>query len=110
MNTKLHAVTDANGRPIKFFVTASQISDYTGAAALLSSLPVAEWLLADRGYDADWYREALQDKGIKPFIPGRKSRGKPINYDRRRVTTRYDRCPKVFRSAVALAASVIFWL
>ena len=36
MNTKLHAVMDANGRPIKFFMTAGQVSDYTGAAALLS--------------------------------------------------------------------------
>lgn len=35
MNTKLHAVTDANGRPLSFFMTAGQISDYTGAAALL---------------------------------------------------------------------------
>ena len=26
-----------------------------GAAALLGSLPKAEWLLADRGYDADWF-------------------------------------------------------
>ena len=42
MNTKLHAVTDADGRPIRFFMTAGQVSDYTGAAALLSSLPKAE--------------------------------------------------------------------
>ncbi|MEM0950461.1 MAG: IS5/IS1182 family transposase, partial [Pseudomonadota bacterium] len=27
-----------------------------------------------------------------------------------RVATRYDRCPKVFLSAIALAATVIFWL
>ena len=60
MNTKLHAVTDADGRPIRFFMTAGQVSDYTGAAALLGSLPAAEWLLADRGYDADWFREALK--------------------------------------------------
>ncbi|MEH6647103.1 2Fe-2S iron-sulfur cluster-binding protein, partial [Sulfitobacter sp.] len=26
------------------------------------------------------------------------------------VATRYDRCPKVFLSAIALAATVIFWL
>jgi len=39
MNTKLHAVTDAEGRPIRFFMTAGQVSDYTGAAALLGSLP-----------------------------------------------------------------------
>tara|TARA_R100001143_G_C3294581_1_gene102792 strand:- start:282 stop:449 length:168 start_codon:yes stop_codon:yes gene_type:complete len=28
----------------------------------------------------------------------------------RRVATRYDRCPKVFLSAIALAATVIYWL
>ncbi len=54
MTTKLHAVTDADGRPIRFFMTAAQVSDYTGAAALIGSLPKAGWLLADRGYDADW--------------------------------------------------------
>jgi hypothetical protein len=26
------------------------------------------------------------------------------------VATRYDRCPKVFLSAIALAALVIYWL
>ncbi|MCI5038631.1 MAG: IS5/IS1182 family transposase, partial [Donghicola eburneus] len=26
------------------------------------------------------------------------------------VATRYDRCPKVFLSAIALAATVIYWL
>jgi transposase len=119
MNTKLHAVTDANGRPLSFFTTAGQVSDYTGAAALLD----------DHGYDADWFRDALQPKGIEPCIPGRKSRLEPVRYDKRRyrrrsrieitlghlkdwrrVATRYDRCPTVFFSAVALAATVIFWL
>lgn len=35
------------------------ISDYTGAAALLDDLPPAEWMLADRGYDAGWFKHAL---------------------------------------------------
>ena len=30
--------------------------------------------------------------------------------DWRRVATRYDRCPTVFLSAIALAATVLFWL
>ena len=129
MNTKLHAVTDQNGRPLSFFMTAGQISDYTGASALLDSLPMAQWLLADRGYDADWFRDALEEKGIRPCIPGRRSRGKPVKYDKRkykrrnrieimfgrlkdwrRVATRYDRCPTVFFSVICLAATVIFWL
>jgi len=84
MNTKVHAVTDAEARPVRFFTTAGQVSDYTGAAAPLGSLPSADWLLADRGYDADWFRDALKDKGIKPCIPSRKSRGKPIRHEKRR--------------------------
>jgi transposase len=88
--------------------------------------------LAERSqyaYDADWFRDAFKDKGIKPCIPGRKSRAKLIKHDKRRykrrnrieimfgrlkdwrrVATRYDRCLKVFLSAVALAATVMFWL
>ncbi len=90
MNTKLHAVTpshglhanrslrpcravDTSGRPIRFFITAGplsamqaspagqRVSDHTGAAALMNTLPDADWLLADRGYDADWFR----DRGIR---------------------------------------------
>jgi transposase len=64
MNTKLHAATDADGRPLSFFMTAGLVSDYTGAAALLDDLPKAQWLLGDRGYDADWFRDALEAKGI----------------------------------------------
>lgn len=110
-------------------MTAGQVSDYIGAAALLDTLPKAQWLHGDRGYDADWFREALQAKGITPCISGRKSRTEPIKYDKRRyksrnrieimfgqlkdwrrVATRYDRCPTVFLSADALAATALFCL
>jgi transposase len=96
---------------------------------LLDGLPKAKWLLGARGYDADWFRDALQEKGITPCIPGRTSRTKPVKYDKRRyrsrnrieimfgrlkdwrrVATGYDRCSKTFPSAVALAATVLFWL
>ena len=129
MNSKLHAVTDALGRPLRLFLTAGQRSDYIGARALLDGLPCAEHMLADRGYDADWYREELENKGITPCIPSRKGRKTPIPHDKarykkrhiiensfarlkdwRRIATRYDRCPKVFLSACALAAVVMFWL
>lgn len=46
-------MTDARGRPLRLFMTASQDSDYTEAAALLGSMPVAGWLIADREHDAD---------------------------------------------------------
>ena len=59
----MHVVTDAKGRPIRFsgdlipriksrsleLLSAGQTSDYIGARALLSSIPQAGALLADRG-------------------------------------------------------------
>jgi len=67
------SITDTNERPIRFFMASGQVSDCTDAVAWLSSLPAADWLLAGRGCDADWFREALKDKKIKTCIPG----GKP---------------------------------
>lgn len=129
MNSKLHAVADAKGRPIGMYLSAGQTSDYIGARALLSSLPPAGVLLADRGYDADWFRNALIERGIQPCIPSRKGRRTTIPHDAdlyrkrhkienmfarlkdwRRIATRYDRCADLFLSACALAATVMFWL
>ena len=96
---------------------------------MLPSIPSADFLLADRGYDAGWFRDALIERGITPCIPPRKARKIAVQYDKalyrkrhrienmfgrlkdwRRIATRYDRCPKVFLSVVALAATVMFWL
>ncbi|UAB87819.1 transposase [Ruegeria sp. SCSIO 43209] len=88
MSAKLHAVSDASGHPIRSFITVDQISDYTGARALLSSLPAADWMIADRGYDSDWFRKAMKDKGIRPCFPGRKSREKPVRKDKHRFKHR----------------------
>ena len=74
-------------------------------------------------------QDALQAKGIQPCTLGRKSRLQPIRHDKhrhrrrsrieamfgrlkdwRRVATRYDRRPTISLSAVALAATLIFWL
>jgi len=63
INTKLHAVNEIVGRPIVFFLTAGQVSDFTDARAPVNSLPAAGWLLADRGYDADWFCETVVDGG-----------------------------------------------
>ena len=124
-NTKLHAICDSQGRPLNLFVTAGQVGDDIGARALPSSLPDVDWLLGDRGYDADWFRDASKDKGIRACISGRKQRKKPVKYDKRRnrieimfgslkdwrrVATQYDRCPKLSLSAIARAAIVIYWL
>lgn len=88
MNTKLHGICDSQGRPLSLFVTAGQVSDYIGARALVSSLLNVDWLLGDRGYDADWFRQALKDKGIRTCIPGLKQRKTTVRYDKRRYKRR----------------------
>lgn len=81
INSKLHAVTDAVGRPIHMFLSGGQSSDYPGARAMVSSLPKARHLLADRGYDADWFQETFVETGITPCIPARRGRKVPILHD-----------------------------
>lgn len=125
----MHAVCDGNGKPVILCLTEGQVSDYKGAAAIVDALPPSKELLADRGYDADWFRSALQHMGITPCIPGKKNRKDPIQYDKdlykqrhkienmfaklkdwRRISTRYDRCAHTFFSAINLACAVIFYL
>ena len=109
--------------------TAGQMNDHKGARLLSVALPKAKTLIADRGYDSDAFRNALNKKGITPCIPPRKNRKAVIDYDTnlyrsrhrienmfaklkdwRRIATRYDRCAHTFLSAVTLAAIVIFWI
>jgi len=59
MNTRLLAISDANGRSLSFLIMAGQIKNYTGATASFDDLPKARWMLADEGYDAEWFRDAL---------------------------------------------------
>jgi IS5 family transposase len=60
-----------------FLLTEGQVSDFKGARELVDRLPKANDLLADRGYGADWFRKALQERGVSPCIPPRKHRKKP---------------------------------
>lgn len=122
-------MSDAQGRPILLELSAGQVSDYKGAQALIDKMPDAKDLLADRGYDANWFRQALEERGIRPCIPPRKNRKIPITYDKklykqrhkieimfgrlkdwRRIATRYDRCAHTFKAAITIAAIVIWWI
>ena len=120
---------DGCGRPRVLLLSAGNTNDITMAHALIEAAGPFRKLLADRGYDADWFRNALIERGTAPCIPSRKTRKLAIPHDTalyrqrhrienmfgrlndwRRVATRYDRCPTAFFSAIALAATVIFWL
>lgn len=66
MNTKLHALCNGEGKPLAFVLTEGQVSDYKDAKLLLNSLPQARELVADRGYDAGWFRDALMGEASRP--------------------------------------------
>jgi transposase len=58
------------------------MSDYKGAALMLDALPKAKAMLGDRGYDANWFRQALIARGIAPCIPSKTNRKVQIPYDK----------------------------
>ena len=110
-------------------LSEGQMSDYKGAALMLGLLPRAKTMLGDRGYDADWFRNALMARGITPCIPSKINRKIQIPHNRslyrqrhkienmfgklkdwRRIHTRYDRCAHTFFSSICIAAIVIFWI
>ena len=75
LTTKIHAVVDADGRPIVLALTPGQAHDGRSAAGLLDTIREGDILLADRAYDADWLRADVARRGgwanIKP-MPNRK--------------------------------------
>jgi len=63
LTTKIHALVDKKGRPIKLKLTAGQASDVASAAELIADLPEDAILIADKGYDANALREAVAERG-----------------------------------------------
>ena len=57
------------------------MSDYKGAALMVDALPQAKALLGDKGYDADWFRQALIARRITPCIPPKSNRKHPPAFD-----------------------------
>jgi IS5 family transposase len=66
IGSKLHAVCDGLGR---LLLTAENVNGIMGAGELLKDLPEASYLLADKAYDAKWFREELKQRGVEPYIP-----------------------------------------
>ena len=56
LTTKIHAVVDAQGLPIRLVLTPGQAHDNRAVPDLLKPLPENAMVLGDRAYDADWIR------------------------------------------------------
>jgi transposase len=128
LTSKIHAVVDTNGLPVRLALTAGETHDNRLADKLLSRLKSGSMLLADRGYDADWIRALISKRGAWANIPPRRNRNEPICFSPylyrarnlverffnkikqcRRIATRYDKLAANYLAFVQLA-SIRLWL
>ncbi len=128
MSTKIHAVVDEAGLPLRLLITPGQASDKTSVPALLDGLPAANALVADRAYDSDAILAFAKQRGCAAHIPStaqrRTRRSVPPEIYRtrnlverffckvkqfRRIATRFDKLARNYLAALHLSATRI-WL
>ncbi len=128
LTTKIHALVDARGLPIRLVITPGQMHDTQTVAELLAHLPAKTMLLADRGYDADAIRQMVTAQGAWANIPPKANRKQPICFSPhlykarnlverffnkikhfRRIATRYDKLAENYLAVLKLVA-VRMWL
>lgn len=126
-STKIHASVDALGNPLRFMLTGGQRHDITQAEVLLVGLD-SDFVIADRGYDAEAFLTFICDQGSTPVIPPRKRRKQPRAYDTwryreraliecffnkikhyRRLFSRFDKLARRFLGFLHFAGALI-WL
>jgi transposase len=81
LSSKTHAVVDTNGLPVHLGLTPGEAHDNRLSSVLLSGLHPGTMLLADRGYDADWIRTFVSEKGAWVNIPPKRNRKEPICFN-----------------------------
>jgi transposase len=121
LTSKIHAVVDADGLPVRLGLTAGEAHDNRLCSVLLTELQPRTTLLADRGYDADWIREFASQRGAWANIPPKRNRKEPYRARNlverffnkikqcRRIATRYDRLAANYLAFIKLA-SIRLWL
>ena len=83
LTTKIHAVVDASGLPLRFALSPGQAHDSTLAGPLLDDhLPPDGFVLADKAYDAEWIRAMIEAQDAVPIIPDRSTATTPHAFSR----------------------------
>jgi len=127
LTTKVHALTDALGRPLELVLTPGQAHDCPAAAHLIGRLKPGSILLADKAYDADWLRAAISETGAAPNIPSMSRRKwkacfSPMLYKARnqierffskikhfrRIATRYEKHAANYLAMLKIASAIIW--
>lgn len=72
MTTKVHAVTDGLGNPLRFLLSSGDRNDICLAQALLEPFDLrGKLILADKGYDSDQFIRWVEERGGIVVIPSR---------------------------------------
>lgn len=128
LTTKIHALVDAEGRPIRLKLSEGQAHDGRSAADMFETVEAGHILLADRAYDGDTLRAAMAERGAWANIRAMPNRLKTFPFsawvyrrrneverffnklkDFRAIATRYDKRDDNFLASVQLA-SIRIWL
>lgn len=123
LTTKIHALVDAEGRPVQIELTAGQAGDAPTATKLLETVAAGATVLADKAYDTDGIRAFVASRGGWANIPPRITRKGTFVFSRwvyrqrnlverffnrlkqmRGIATRYDRRADNYLAAIKLAA------
>jgi putative transposase len=127
LSTKIHAVVDALGNPLRFILTPGQAHESKQAEGLIAGFDFDK-LLADKGYDSDHLRAVIEAVGAEAVVPPLGSRKAAVPYDKnlykernlverffnkikhfRRIATRYEKSALSFAAMLSLVGAVI-WL
>lgn len=127
LTTKIHALVDANGLPVKLKLTAGQAHDGRSATDMLGDLSEGQILLADRAYDSNRLRETMEEQGAWANVRPMPNRIAPIPFSKflyryrnvverffsklkhfRAIATRYEKHDANYLALVKLAAARIW--
>ncbi len=72
-STKIHLAVDSNGLPVHFELSDGQVHDIVHAESLVAQSPSSDFVIADKGYDSQGFRNAIEQQGAIPVIPYRKN-------------------------------------
>lgn len=126
-STKIHLATDALGNALRFILTGGQRNDITQAELLVNGL-CADYVIADKGYDAKPFVLKLKERNCEAVIPSRSNHKEQRVIDEhlykerhlienqigklkhfRRVFSRFDKLAKNYLSFIYFASTVV-WL
>lgn len=82
LTTKIHALVDADGRPVRLELTAGQAADAPMAEKLLNDLQPGATILADKAYDTDAIRDFAKQRKCWANIPAKANRKQTFSFSR----------------------------